>query len=53
MAVIVIAGLIIGALASVVDPRINFPVVSQVVCSLKGDTWYDGGLLGAPGCYAS
>jgi hypothetical protein len=34
------------------DPHLNFPVVSQVACSLKGDTWYGGGLLGMPGCYA-
>jgi hypothetical protein len=43
---------LLGAAMSFYDPNLNFPVVSQVVCSMKGDTWYSGGLLGAPGCYA-
>ena len=42
----------LGAAMSFFDPSLNFPVVSQVVCSLKGDTWYGGGLLESPGCYA-
>jgi len=43
--------LILAAAMSFYDPHLNFPVISQVVCSLKGDTWYGGGLLGSPGCY--
>ena len=44
--------LLVGGLVSLFNPYVNFPVVSQVVCSLKGDTWYGGGILGSPGCYA-
>lgn len=43
---------VLAAAMSFYDPNLNFPVVSQVVCSLKGATWYGGGILGAPGCYA-
>ena len=49
--IIVLALIALGALMSAVDPRLNFPVISQAVCSLKGDTWYSGGILGQPGCY--
>jgi hypothetical protein len=38
-------------LISFANPHVNVPLISPVVCSLKGDTWYDGGLLGPPGCY--
>jgi len=36
------------------DPGAQLPVISKVVCSVKGGTWYDGNqLLGIqPGCYA-
>jgi hypothetical protein len=44
--------LLLAAMMSFTDPNLNFPVISQVVCSLKGATWYGGGILGAPGCYA-
>lgn len=48
----VLAGLLaLGVLGSVIDSRLDFPVVSPLVCSLHGGYWYDGGLLGAPGCY--
>jgi hypothetical protein len=40
------------ALISLYNPHVNVPLVSPVVCSLKGDTWYGGGILGAPGCYS-
>lgn len=52
--ILTLAGILIfvGAALSFVDPHLNFPLVSQYVCSFKGDTWYSGGLLGAPGCYA-
>jgi len=42
----------LGSAMSFFNPNLNFPVVSQVACSLKGDTWYGGGILGQPGCYA-
>lgn len=37
------------------DPNAQIPVVSKVVCSIRGGTWYDGSaILGIPaGCYAS
>lgn len=47
-----LGGVMLAAFASFTDPHLNFPVVSQVVCSARGDTWYGGGILGAPGCYA-
>lgn len=50
--IILVSLVLLGAVVSFYDPYLNFPVVSQVVCSLKGDTWYGGGLLGSPGCYA-
>ncbi len=37
---------------SFTDPHANIPVVSQVVCSMKGGTWYDSSLLIPAGCYA-
>lgn len=49
---ILLGGIVLAAFASFTDPHLNFPVISQVVCSAKGDTWYDGGILGGPGCYA-
>ena len=49
---IVLAVVFLGGAMSFLDPHLNFPLVSQTVCSLKGDTWYGGGLLGSPGCYA-
>ncbi len=49
---IVLAGLFLATVASWGDPNLNFPVISQTVCSIKGDTWYGGGIMGAPGCYA-
>jgi hypothetical protein len=52
IALIIIASIVfLGAAMSFSDPHLNFPLISQVVCSLKGDTWYGGGILGAPGCY--
>ena len=42
---------LLGAAMSLYDPHLNFPVVSQVVCSLKGDTWMSGNILNPPGCY--
>lgn len=36
---------------SLYNPRVNVPLISPVVCSLKGDTWYGGGILGPSGCY--
>jgi hypothetical protein len=50
--IILVSLIFLGAAMSYYDPHLNFPVVSQVVCSLKGDTWYGGGLLESPGCYA-
>lgn len=44
--------LFLGAVMSYANPHLNFPVVSQLVCSVKGDSWYGGGILGPPGCYA-
>jgi len=34
------------------DPHVNIPIVSQVVCSIKGGTWYNSSLLIPAGCYA-
>jgi len=49
---LILAGMLAAsALASFAFPHLNFPIVSQVVCSVRGGTWYDGGLLGPPGCY--
>lgn len=48
---ILLGVLFLGFAASYENPHLNFPVVSQVACSVKGDTWYGGGILGAPGCY--
>lgn len=50
--VVVLALVTVSAVMSATNARLNFPVVSQVVCSLKGDTWYGGGIMGTPGCYA-
>ena len=46
-----LVGLFLATVASWGDPHLDFPVISQTVCSIKGDTWYGGGILGAPGCY--
>jgi hypothetical protein len=43
--------LVFGVLGSVGDDRLDFPLVSPLVCSVRGGDWYGGGLLGAPGCY--
>lgn len=48
----VLGGLFLVFAASLQNPHLNFPVVSQIACSVKGDTWYGGGILGPPGCYA-
>jgi hypothetical protein len=48
---VLLGGIMMAVLASFSDPHLNFPVISQVVCSVKGDTWYGGGILGEPGCY--
>lgn len=40
-----------GVLGSLGDDRLDFPLISPLVCSVHGGLWYDGGLLGAPGCY--
>jgi hypothetical protein len=50
--IVLAAGIFLAFFASAADPHLNFPVVSQVACSVKGDVWYGGGILGAPGCYA-
>jgi hypothetical protein len=50
--VLVVALVVLGFWAAA-DPRLNVPGISPFVCSLKHDDWYPGGLLGAPGCYAS
>ena len=52
VAVLVIIIVFLSCIAFL-DPSANMPVISPVVCSLKGATWYDGGILGAPGCYES
>lgn len=52
LGIILVSLVSLGTATSFFDPHLNFPVVSQVVCSLKGDTWYGGGILGEPGCYA-
>jgi hypothetical protein len=49
---ILLGALFLGFWASLSNPHLNLPVVSQVACSVKGDTWYGGGILGAPGCYS-
>jgi hypothetical protein len=46
--ILLVSLIFLGAAMSYYDPHLNFPVVSQVVCSLKGDTWYGGGLLDSP-----
>lgn len=48
---IVIAVLIVGVLGSLIDPMLDFPGISPLVCSLHHGLWYGGGLLGPPGCY--
>lgn len=52
VAVVLVLVLAYAVIGSAMDPYMNFPLVSQAVCSLKGDIWYGGGLLGLPGCYA-
>lgn len=50
-----IAAAIIGSagLWALLDPHAQIPGVSQVVCSLKGGTWFEGSQFGAPaGCYS-
>lgn len=49
---VLVALIILLTVAAFIDPSVNLPVISQVVCSLKGDTWYGGGILGQPGCYS-
>jgi len=34
------------------DPHANIPVISPIVCSIKGGIWYDSSLLIPAGCYA-
>jgi hypothetical protein len=54
-----IAGIIaiIGGLLTVlillvwVNPHANVPLISEVVCTIKGATWYDGDVFNQPGCY--
>lgn len=53
IAVIVAVIILFLAAWSFVDPRADVPFISPIVCSAKGLTWYPGGLLGAPGCYAN
>lgn len=50
--ILLLSGLFLATAMSFFDANLNFPVISQTVCSIKGDTWYGGGILGAPGCYA-
>lgn len=44
--------IVLGFIAAMISPHVNLPVISQVACTLKGGSWYGGGLLGPPGCYA-
>ena len=48
---LVVGLLVFGVLGSLGDERLDFPLVSPLVCSVRGGAWYGGGLLGAPGCY--
>jgi hypothetical protein len=48
---IILAILIILSVFAVADPRADIPVISPIVCSLKGGAWYGGGILAPPGCY--
>jgi hypothetical protein len=52
LAAVVAAILVILGLMAFSDPNLNIPVISPLACSVKGDTWYGGGILGPPGCYA-
>jgi hypothetical protein len=49
---IVVVVVALGGIAAV-NPRLDIPVISKVVCSVKGGTWSDGSVaLGIPaGCY--
>jgi hypothetical protein len=47
----VLAVLVFLGMIAATNPRTDIPLISPLVCSLKGDTWYGGGLLGPPGCY--
>lgn len=52
LAVALVLGLgFIGFAASMADPHLNLPLLSQVACGVRGGDWYGGGLLGLPGCY--
>jgi hypothetical protein len=53
IAAFVIAALVGLGVWALLDPYANIPVVSQVVCSLKGASWHGGstGLGVPPGCY--
>lgn len=45
--------LILLGLIAAVFPNVNVPVVSTIVCNLKGASWWDGGFGLPTGCYAN
>ncbi|MGH2755243.1 MAG: AsnC family transcriptional regulator [Actinomycetota bacterium] len=48
----ILIGLSVLAAWSLVDPHADIPVVSRIMCSLKGGSWYDGSAITGPaGCY--
>jgi hypothetical protein len=51
LAAMIAAAIVLTGIFAFANPGMNIPVVSEVVCHLKGDTWYSGGLLIPAGCY--
>jgi hypothetical protein len=55
---VVLLGLLLGALLLAIgayagaNPNVNIPVISPLVCDIKGYTWHEGGLEGT-GCYSN
>lgn len=45
------AALVAATLWAFFDPRAQVPLVSPVVCSLKGKTWHSGSTIVPAGCY--
>lgn len=39
------------ALMSLVNPYANIPLVSETMCSVRGNVWWEGNYANPPGCY--
>ena len=51
LASVVAAALVAATLCAFFDPRAQIPVISPIVCSVKGQTWHAGSTIAPAGCY--